>query len=97
VPPVSLRADGGIEIGPETFLDLLAPAFDARERQMTTCGFEPIRRAWLAQAARLGEDDHRAPAAGGDRTARSATWMARAIWSWKRRLGAAIAAAEIFF
>lgn len=55
VPPVSLRADGGIEIGPEAFLDLLAAAFDARERQMTTWGFEPVRRAWLAHAARLGE------------------------------------------
>lgn len=52
--PVSL-AGIGIEIGPEPFLDLLAPAFDRIERQFTTYGFAPIRRAWLDHAARLGE------------------------------------------
>jgi BirA family biotin operon repressor/biotin-[acetyl-CoA-carboxylase] ligase len=53
--PVSLRTATGLGIAPEAFLDPLATAFDAHERQFTTYGFEPIRTAWLAQAARLGE------------------------------------------
>jgi BirA family transcriptional regulator, biotin operon repressor / biotin---[acetyl-CoA-carboxylase] ligase len=53
--PVSLRADMGLGITPEAFLGPLAAAFDAHERQFTTYGFEPIRKAWLAQAARMGE------------------------------------------
>lgn len=55
VAPVSLRGETGIDIGPEAFLDLLAPAFDRHERQMEAHGFAPIRRAWLAGAARLGD------------------------------------------
>jgi BirA family biotin operon repressor/biotin-[acetyl-CoA-carboxylase] ligase len=55
VPPVSLKAETGIDVTPEDFLDLLAAAYDARERQFTTWGFAPIRTAWLAHAARLGE------------------------------------------
>ena len=53
--PVSLRTATGLDITPEGFLDPLAAAFDAHERQFKTYGFEPIRTAWLAQAARLGE------------------------------------------
>jgi BirA family biotin operon repressor/biotin-[acetyl-CoA-carboxylase] ligase len=53
--PVSLRAETGVAIGPEAFLDLLAPAYARHEAQFTTYGFGPIRTAWLAQAARLGE------------------------------------------
>jgi len=53
--PVSLRTTTGLDITPEGFLDPLAAAFDAHERQFKTYGFEPIRIAWLAQAARLGE------------------------------------------
>ena len=55
VPPVSLKAETGIDVTPEDFLDLLAAAYDARELQFTTWGFAPIRTAWLAHAARLGE------------------------------------------
>ncbi len=55
VAPVSLRGETGIDVAPEPFLDLLAPAFDRYERQMATHGFAPIRRAWLDGAARLGQ------------------------------------------
>jgi hypothetical protein len=53
--PVSLKAETGIDIAPEAFLDHLAPAFDRIERQFATYGFAPIRTAWLQGAARLGE------------------------------------------
>jgi len=55
VPPVSLLAETGLRVTPEAFLDALAPAFAAREAQFAVHGFAPIRRDWLAHAARLGE------------------------------------------
>ncbi len=55
VGPVALFSETGIQITPEEFLDLLAPAYAHYETQLTTYGFEPIRQAWLARAARLGE------------------------------------------
>jgi BirA family biotin operon repressor/biotin-[acetyl-CoA-carboxylase] ligase len=55
VRPVSLRAATGVGITPEAFLDLLAPAFARWERRLATEGFVPLRAAWLARAARLGE------------------------------------------
>ncbi|MEJ6392246.1 biotin--[acetyl-CoA-carboxylase] ligase [Gymnodinialimonas sp. 2305UL16-5] len=51
VPPVAL----GRAISPEAFLDVLAPAFAAREASLVTYGFGPTRTEWLAHAARLGE------------------------------------------
>lgn len=54
VPPVSVLGETGVRLTPEEFLDLLAPAYAAREAQFTTLGFGPIRTAWLAAAARLG-------------------------------------------
>ena len=55
VRPVSLVGETGVAIPPEDFLDLLAPAYAHWEAQFTTFGFAPIRTAWLARAARLGE------------------------------------------
>ena len=55
VPPVSLKGETGVHVTPEAFLDLLAPAFARYEAQLATYGFGPIRTAWLAHAARLGE------------------------------------------
>jgi BirA family biotin operon repressor/biotin-[acetyl-CoA-carboxylase] ligase len=55
VPPVSLADITGLALSPEQFLDHLAPAYAAREAQLTTLGFAPIRTAWLTHAARLGE------------------------------------------
>jgi BirA family transcriptional regulator, biotin operon repressor / biotin---[acetyl-CoA-carboxylase] ligase len=54
-PPVSLLAETGHRITPEAFLDALAPAYAAWEATFRTEGFAPLRRAWLAHAARRGE------------------------------------------
>lgn len=53
--PVSLRDGAGTDLDPEALLDALAPAFAAREAQLTAEGFAPVRAAWLARAARLGQ------------------------------------------
>lgn len=55
VAPVSLQGETGMRVAPDAFLDLLAPAYARFESQFTTYGFAPIRTAWLASAARLGE------------------------------------------
>jgi BirA family biotin operon repressor/biotin-[acetyl-CoA-carboxylase] ligase len=51
LPPVAL----GLDIAPEAILDRLAPAFAAREEIFRKEGFAPVRDAWLARAAWLGE------------------------------------------
>ncbi|MFD1794402.1 biotin--[acetyl-CoA-carboxylase] ligase [Paracoccus aurantiacus] len=53
--PVSIREETGITVSPEDFLDQLAPAFAEWESRLLSEGFEPIRKAFLARAARLGE------------------------------------------
>lgn len=53
--PVSLAGETGLEIAPEDFLEALAIAYDRHERAFQSFGFDPIRTAWLARAARLGE------------------------------------------
>jgi BirA family biotin operon repressor/biotin-[acetyl-CoA-carboxylase] ligase len=55
VPPVSLRGATGIAVAPEDFLELLAPAVQGWEERLRADGFAPLRAAWLARAARLGE------------------------------------------
>ena len=55
VPPKSLLSDTGSEVRPEDFLDCLAPAYARYETQFRSYGFEPIRSAWLARAARIGQ------------------------------------------
>lgn len=55
VVPVSLLSETGLAVDPETFLSHLALAYARREEQFVTYGFAPIRNAWLARAARLGE------------------------------------------
>ncbi|MCV3272453.1 biotin--[acetyl-CoA-carboxylase] ligase [Roseobacter sinensis] len=55
VRPVSLRGETGLTVAPEAFLDALASAYAPLEQQFTTHGFAPIRTAWMALAARLGE------------------------------------------
>ena len=55
VAPVALSSLGA-RIEPTECLDALAVAYAHRETQFTTYGFEPIRAAWLARAARLGEE-----------------------------------------
>lgn len=53
--PVSLFSETGAQVDPETFLTHLAAAYARYETQLTTYGFEPIRTAWLARAAKLGQ------------------------------------------
>jgi BirA family biotin operon repressor/biotin-[acetyl-CoA-carboxylase] ligase len=53
--PVSLLAETGLRITPGALLDALAPAYARWEQVFTTQGFAPLRSAWLAHAARLGE------------------------------------------
>lgn len=53
--PVSLAGETGLSITPDDLLTALAARFDAWQRQMATYGFAPIRAAWLARAAKLGE------------------------------------------
>jgi BirA family biotin operon repressor/biotin-[acetyl-CoA-carboxylase] ligase len=55
VRPVSLLSETGAAVIPEDFLTELASAYARYETQFVTYGFEPIRSAWLARAARLGE------------------------------------------
>ncbi len=53
--PVSLAGETGIAVTPEAFLETLAPAYADWEAQLSTQGFAPLRTAWMARAARLGE------------------------------------------
>ena len=55
VRPVSLAGETGARISPEDFLDELAVQYDRVEMQFRTYGFAPVRTAWLARAARIGE------------------------------------------
>ena len=52
--PKSLAQETGMKIAPEVFLNALAPRFQHWETQLSTFGFAPIRTAWLAQAANIG-------------------------------------------
>ena len=52
---MSLAEETGVLVPPEDFLTLLAGHFARYEAQLVAFGFEPIRRAWLDRAARLGE------------------------------------------
>ncbi|MDO5648164.1 biotin--[acetyl-CoA-carboxylase] ligase [Paracoccus sp. (in: a-proteobacteria)] len=53
--PVSVLGETGLTLTADELLDALAPAFDHWARQMRDYGFGPIRHAWLARAAKLGE------------------------------------------
>lgn len=56
VPPAGLAEKTGFHLNPQQFLDHLAPAYAAREAEFTAFGFQPILNAWLAHAARLGQE-----------------------------------------
>ncbi|MEY4872006.1 MAG: hypothetical protein RLZZ563_1336 [Pseudomonadota bacterium] len=95
--PVSLLGETGLRIPPEVFLDALAPAYAAWEATFVTQGFGPLRDAWLAHAARLGETI----------TARTGTDVRQGVFDTIDASGAlvlrmahgpvAIPAAEVFF
>jgi BirA family biotin operon repressor/biotin-[acetyl-CoA-carboxylase] ligase len=55
VAPVALAPETGTQLTPEEFLDYLAAAFARWQAQYENFGFAPIRTAWLARAARLGQ------------------------------------------
>lgn len=55
VAPVCLMGELGHAPTAQEFLNLLAPNYHRWEQQLLTFGFAPIRRAWLARAARLGQ------------------------------------------
>ncbi|WP_300031247.1 biotin--[acetyl-CoA-carboxylase] ligase [uncultured Roseobacter sp.] len=55
VTPVSVKAALGKDVSAEIFLDVLAREYAPLEEQFRTHGFAPVRVAWLAHAARLGE------------------------------------------
>jgi len=55
VRPVAVRAELGVTIDVEDFLDVLATSYARYEEQFSTFGFPAIRTAWLAHAARLGD------------------------------------------
>jgi BirA family transcriptional regulator, biotin operon repressor / biotin---[acetyl-CoA-carboxylase] ligase len=96
-PPVSLLAETGTRVTPETFLTQLAKAYAHWENLFVCKGFAPLRSEWLAHAARLGESI----------TARTGTQTDTGIFETIDDTGAlilktsqgrrAIPAAEIFF
>lgn len=55
VRPVSLLGETGVRVTPEAFLEALAPTYARWEEVFRREGFCPLRGAWLAHAARLGE------------------------------------------
>ncbi len=55
IHPVSLTHYGGDPVDPLVFLDTLADCYATQERIFETMGFQPVREAWLENAARLGE------------------------------------------
>ena len=55
VPPISLLGATGLRVTPEDLLTPLAARFAHHEAALVTYGFAPIRTAWLARAAKLGQ------------------------------------------
>lgn len=55
VVPVSLAAETSVQVTPEDFLWVLADHYAQLETQFQDYGFAPVRRGWLAHAARLGQ------------------------------------------
>lgn len=53
--PVAVATETGFRITPEDFLPSLAGRFADVEARFVASGFGPVRSAWLARAARLGE------------------------------------------
>ncbi len=55
LPPIALNNVIGSHVSALDFLTVLATSFERYEQQMRDFGFDPIRRAWLENAAKLGE------------------------------------------
>ncbi|TVQ56105.1 MAG: biotin--[acetyl-CoA-carboxylase] ligase [Rhodobacteraceae bacterium] len=54
-PPTSVRAEAGLAPTPEAALERIAARFAHWSDVLAARGFAPLRDAWLARAARLGE------------------------------------------
>jgi BirA family biotin operon repressor/biotin-[acetyl-CoA-carboxylase] ligase len=54
-PPIALTDAGAPPTAPEDALAILAPAFARWDALFRAEGFAPVRAAWLARAARLGQ------------------------------------------
>lgn len=95
--PVSLLGETGIAVPPEDFLDLLAPALARWEATFVAQGFAPLRSAWLARAARLGQA-MRARTGQAEHIGIFETVDAQGALVLRTETGPlAIAAAEVFF
>jgi BirA family biotin operon repressor/biotin-[acetyl-CoA-carboxylase] ligase len=76
VPPVSVLAETGLRIAPDRLFDALAPAMAQWEARLSAEGFSPLRAAWTARAARIGQpirartmrEEHHGTFAGIDAT-----------------------------
>lgn len=55
LPAASLAGATGLRVTPDALLARLAPAFAGWEARLRTGGFAPVRAAWLAEAAGLGQ------------------------------------------
>ncbi len=55
VSPVDVLAETGKRIAPEALLDTLAPIYARWDKVLDRDGFAPVRDAWFAHAARVGE------------------------------------------
>ncbi|ETX29493.1 biotin--[acetyl-CoA-carboxylase] ligase [Roseivivax isoporae] len=53
--PTALGPETGVVVDPVDFLGALAAAYARREAEFAALGFAPVRTAWLAAAARIGE------------------------------------------
>jgi BirA family biotin operon repressor/biotin-[acetyl-CoA-carboxylase] ligase len=97
VPPVSVLAETGLRVPPEAMLDALAPAYAQWSGRLDAEGFGPLRTAWLARAARLGQVI-RARTGTRDRSGRFETIDATGALVLATGDGReTIAAAEVFF
>ncbi len=56
ITPISIFNATGTRITPENFLNYFAEHYARREDEFLKNGFQPIRKAWLDHAARLGEN-----------------------------------------
>ena len=54
-PPTSIAAETGAAPAPDVALEALAQSFARWSARLEAEGFAPLRTAWLARAARLGE------------------------------------------
>lgn len=97
-PAVSLAAETGATLAPRDFIPFLARAFARWQARVESEGFAPVREAWLARAARLGQPI-RARLMTGEETGTFETIDPTGALILRRGNGtrAVIAAGDVFF